>query len=144
MLLLPADGAAGDAQPDPESLPHFDGLGRTCIAALHHLSAAESGGAAFFRHRSTGTETVDPANYPACNAAVNAEIHRLGPPKPGYIPGDTPLYEQIAFCPARFNRLMIYRGNTIHSAQVAPDTPLTDDPATGRFSINTFLWWPKA
>lgn len=123
-----------------QRLPHFDGLGRERIAVLHHLGRAERGGTAFYRHRSTGFETMDAARLPAYNAAVNAEFHRLGAPAPAYIGQDSPIWEQIARHEARFNRLLVYRGNTLHGAEVPADLALTDDPRTGRFSVNSFIW----
>jgi hypothetical protein len=122
-----------------QRLPHFDGLGRERIAILHHLGRGEPSGTAFYRHRSTGFETVTPERLAAYNAAVNAELRRHGPPPPGLIGGDTPMYERIARYEARFNRLLIYRGATLHSAE-PPATPPPADPRTGRFSINTFIW----
>ncbi len=123
-----------------QRLPHFDGTGRARIAVLHHLGRAERGGTAFYRHRGTGFETIDEARLGAYNHAVNADFHRLGLPAPGYIAGDTPIWERIGFHAARFNRLLVYRGNTLHAADVPPDLPLAADPRTGRFSINTFIW----
>jgi hypothetical protein len=121
-----------------QRLPHFDGLGAQRIALVHHLSRAEQGATSFFRHRATGFETIDAARLPVYNRAVNLELMRGGPPPAGYLDGDTPIYERIGRYAARYNRLLIYRGATLHGAE-APG-PLTDDPATGRFSINTFIW----
>jgi len=123
-----------------QRLPHFDGVGPARIAVLHHLGRAERGGTAFYRHRSTGFETITEARLPAYNQAVNAELHRFGLPEAAYVGGDTPIYERIAGYEARFNRLLVYRGNTLHSAEVPPDLPLTADPRTGRFSVNSFIW----
>jgi len=123
-----------------QRLPHFDGLGARRIAMVHHLSRAERGATAFWRHRSTGFETMDEARLPAYNRAVNAEVMRQGLPPARYLDGDTPLYERIGRYEAKFNRLLIYRGNTLHGAEIPEGTLLTDDPATGRFSINTFIW----
>lgn len=123
-----------------QRLPHFDGLGRARIAVLHHLGRAERGATAFYRHRSTGFETIDEGRLSAYNEAVNAEVRRFGLPGPGYIAGDTPIFERIARYEARFNRLLVYRGATLHSAEVPADLPLSGDPRTGRFSINTFIW----
>ncbi|MGZ3274665.1 MAG: DUF6445 family protein [Caulobacteraceae bacterium] len=123
-----------------QRLPHFDGLDRPCIAMVHHLSRAERGATAFFRHRSTGFETMNRERIPAYNLAVNQEIARLGMPKAQYLNGDTPIYERIGRHEAKYNRLLIYRGETLHGAEAPDDLPLTDDPRTGRFSINTFVW----
>lgn len=130
---------AGQLQP-LQRLPHFDGLGPQRIAMVHHLSRAERGATAFFRHRSTGFETMDAERLPAYNRAVNLEVMRQGMPAAQYLNGDSPLYECIGRYEARYNRLLIYRGNTLHGAEAPDALPLTDDPATGRFSINTFIW----
>jgi hypothetical protein len=123
-----------------QRLPHIDGLGARRIAMVHHLSRAEQGGTAFYRHRSTGFETIDQARIGPYNLAVNRELARHGLPVADYVGGDTALYEQIGHHEARFNRLLIYRGDTIHGAHVPADVALTGDPRTGRFSINTFIW----
>jgi hypothetical protein len=123
-----------------QRLPHFDGLGPRRIALVHHLSRAERGATSFFRHRSTGFETIDAERRPAYNRAVNLELMRAGLPPPAYLDGDTAIYERIGRYEARYNRLLIYRGNTLHGAEAPDALPLTDDPATGRFSINTFIW----
>jgi hypothetical protein len=123
-----------------QRLPHFDGVGPARIAVLHHLGRAERGGTAFYRHRSTGFETIDEARLAAYNQAVNAEFHRHGLPRAAYVSDGAPIWERIARYEARFNRLLVYRGNTLHGAEVPPDLPLSPDPRTGRFSVNTFIW----
>lgn len=123
-----------------QRLPHFDGLGARRIAMVHHLSRAERGATSFFRHRSTGFETIDAERLPAYNRAVNLELMRGAMPPAAYLDGDTPIYERIGRHEAKYNRLLIYRGNSLHGAEAPDALPLTDDPATGRFSINTFIW----
>jgi len=123
-----------------QRLPHFDGLGPKRIALLHHLGRAERGGTAFYRHRSTGFETLTEARLPAYNLAVNAELRSFGLPPAAYLDGDTPIYERIARYEARFNRLLVYRGNTLHGAEAPGDLAPAADPGAGRFSINTFIW----
>jgi hypothetical protein len=123
-----------------QRLPHFDGLGRERIAMLLHLGRAEKGGTAFFRHRSTGFETLTAERFPLFEAALRADVARCGLPPPAYIAGDTPIYEQIAHHRARFNRLLIYRGCALHCGDIPPDVALTADPRTGRFSVNLFIF----
>jgi hypothetical protein len=123
-----------------QRLPHFDGLGTQRIAMVHHLSRSERGATSFFRHRSTGFETIDGARLPAYNRAVNQELMRGGLPPAGYLQGSTPLFERIGRFEAKYNRLLIYRGDSLHGAEAPDSLPLTDDPASGRFSINTFIW----
>src|SRR5678815_2614538 len=76
-----------------QRLPHVDGLEPDRIAILIYLSGAEMGGTAFYRQRATGFETLAPDRYPQFEAALRAGIAEHGLPSPGYISGDTPLYE---------------------------------------------------
>jgi hypothetical protein len=125
-----------------QRLPHFDGLEPERIAILIFLSGAEQGGTAFYRQRATGFETVDPARFPAFEAALRAGIAEHGLPPPAYIDGDTPLYEQIGRYEARPNRALVYRGHSLHCAAIPAGAPLPADPAQGRLSINSFLFDP--
>lgn len=123
-----------------QRLPHVDGLEPDRFAILVYLSGAEQGGTAFYRQRETGFETVDAARFPAFEAALAAGVAAHGLPAADYIRGDTPLYEQIAAYEARPNRALIYRSHALHCAAIPPDIDLPADPATGRLSINSFLF----
>jgi Family of unknown function (DUF6445) len=122
-----------------QRLPHFDGVEHERIAVLHFLGQSEEGGTAFFRHRSTGYETVNAARFADFTAKLDADIARHGMPDAGYISGDTAIYEQIAHYEARFNRAIIYRGNTLHCANIPEGMALPADPETGRLTVNSFL-----
>lgn len=122
-----------------QRLPHFDGVEPGRLALLHYLSRDERGGTAFYRHRTTGFETVSASRLDAYRAALAADLAREGMPGPAYIGGDTPIFEQVAAHEGRFNRAILYRGNTLHCALLPDDMTLTDDPETGRLTVNTFL-----
>ncbi len=123
-----------------QRLPHFDGVGPFRIAVVNYLSRHARSGTAFYRHRSTGFETIDGDRLPPYQAALNQDVQRHGLPRAAYIAGNTPLYERIGHVQARFNRAIVFLGHALHSADVPPDTPLLAEPAAGRFSINTFAW----
>jgi hypothetical protein len=127
-----------------QRLPHFDGLEPERIAILVYLSAEAQGGTAFYRQRATGFETVDPARFPAFEAALRAGVAEHGLPPAAYIGGDTPLYERIAHYEAKPNRALVYRGHSLHCAAIPPGVPLPADPALGRLTVNSFLFDPKA
>ena len=40
--------------------------------------------------------------------------------------------------PARFNRLVVYRGSLLHSAVVNPQLSISADPRKGRLTLNSF------
>ena len=122
-----------------QRLPHFDGLERERIALLHFLSTDGPSGTAFYRHRSTGFETVDAARYPKFTKALEHDVATHGLPAPGYISGDTQIHEQIAQFGGRYNRALIYRGHALHCALLPDDLSFSADPRSGRLTVNTFL-----
>ena len=122
-----------------QRLPHYDGLDAERIALLHYLSGPERGGTAFYRHKSTGYESVSQANYDHFAAALQRDVATHGLPTAAYIAGDTPLYEQIACYEAKVNRALIYRGHVLHCRVIPVDEPLMADPRQGRLTVNTFL-----
>jgi Family of unknown function (DUF6445) len=122
-----------------QRLPHFDGLERERIALLHFLSTDHASGTAFYRHRSTGFETVDAARYPQFTQALENDVARLGLPDSAYISDDTSIYEQTARFEGRFNRALIYRGHALHCAWLPDELSFSADPRQGRLTVNTFL-----
>lgn len=120
-----------------QRVPHYDSTDPNRVALLHYLCA--SGGTSFYRHRSTGTETVTAAAEDEYIRKVNAEVRATGMPPPRYVDGDSPLFERIARYEAAFNRALIYRGSMLHSVNVPADFVPDTNPRTGRLSVNTFL-----
>jgi hypothetical protein len=122
-----------------QRLPHFDGLEPERIAVLLYLDRRERGGTAFYRQRASGFESVDAARYDAYRVALEAGVAEHGLPPPGYIAGDTALFAETRRIDGRFNRLIAYRGNTLHCAALSPDFAPVANPAEGRLTLNLFL-----
>lgn len=120
-----------------QRVPHYDSTDPNRVALLHYLCA--SGGTSFYRHRSSGTETVTTEAEDAYIRQVNAEVRSSGMPPPRYVDGDSPLFERIGKYEAEFNRALIYRGSMLHSVNVPADFVPDTNPRTGRLSVNTFL-----
>lgn len=123
----------------PQRLPHMDAVDLRRIALVHYLSPEDRNGTAFFRHRSTGFETVDQARSPIYLGQLNAELRHGGVPDPSYVAGSTRLFEQIDRIEARYNRALVYRSALLHSGAIAPDAALSADPACGRLTVTAFL-----
>jgi hypothetical protein len=123
-----------------QRLPHFDGVESRRIAVLLFLGHGEQGGTAFYRQRATGFESVDAARLDRFRTELERDVQAHGMPDAEYIAGDTPLYECIAVQPARFNRALIYAGNTLHCAYLPPEVVLNADPLAGRLTLNLFLF----
>ncbi len=122
-----------------QRLPHFDNTDPGRIAVLHYLTCGEEGGTSFYRHRSTGFETVTLDRLAPYSTALEADVAAHGPIAPAYIGGDTPIFERIAHYEVQFNRAIIYRGHTLHCADIPDGMALPTDPATGRLTVNTFI-----
>lgn len=128
-----------DALTIPQRLPHIDAFTADRIALVHYLSPEGGDGTAFYRHRATGFETVDEARRELFFRHLDTEIRHGGPPPPGYVLGDTPLFECVQSVPARYNRALLYRSWNLHSGAIGADTRLSADPGTGRLTVTAFL-----
>lgn len=120
-----------------QRLPHVDAYGRDRIALVHYLSASDSGGTAFYRHRTTGFETIDETRAQIFFDTLRGEAE--AEPPTGYIAEDTALFERTALIDARFNRALLYRSNVLHSGAIAADAVLSPDPALGRLTVTAFF-----
>ena len=122
-----------------QRIPHYDSVDPTGLATVHYLFKGALGGTAFYRHRRTGFEYIDASRRDAYFGALDAEMNDPHAMNAGYINGDSPLFEQIAREDGVFNRIIIYRRNSLHSGSIDKDFVPDPDPATGRLSINCFL-----
>lgn len=120
-----------------QRLPHCDAFGKERIAFIHYLSS-DPAGTAFFRHRSTGFETVDATRAPVYFGQLDAELRHGGAPA-GYVDGDTPLFERTLLAEARYNRALLYRSYVLHSGAIPADAVLSADPLAGRLTVTAFL-----
>jgi hypothetical protein len=122
-----------------QRLPHVDSLQNDELAMIHYLFRANLGGTAFYRHRMTGYEFVDKSRQLPYLAQLEREKSGPDAPPAGYINGDTALYERIASQDAVFNRLLMYRRTSLHSASLDASFVPDPNPRSGRLSINGFL-----
>lgn len=122
-----------------QRIPHIDGVAEGMIAIVHYLAHEDQGGTAFYRHRSTGFETVDAARHRAYLDALRRDFAEQGEPAPAYIQGDTALFAQIARYDAVFNRALIYRSSLLHCAVLPNDRALPGTVRGGRLTVASFL-----
>lgn len=122
-----------------QCFPHFDGLERGRLAILHYLCDENFGGTAFYRHKATGYETLNSERYQKYDLQRQAEFKKAGLSEKKYFSGNSNEFEEIANIKAKFNRLVIYRGCSIHSGQIPQNFAFSPDPKKGRLTINTFF-----
>lgn len=122
-----------------QRLPHCDAFGTDRIALVHYLTPEGGDGTAFFRHRSTGFETLDENRAAVFFGQLDAEMRYGAVPPAAYVAEDTPLFERTMAVEARYNRALVYPSYLLHSGAIAPDAVLSDDPARGRLTVTAFL-----
>lgn len=122
-----------------QRLPHYDGTEANRLALVLYLCDGTHGGTSFYRHRSTGFETVSTERYATFDTALQRDVAHHGLPPAEYIVENTPLFERIFGSPAVFNRALIYRGRNLHSADIGKYAALDSDPRHGRLTLNGFL-----
>jgi len=120
-----------------QRIPHFDGPDPDRLAFLHYLCAPFQGGTSFYRHRATGLESVTPSRVDEYRETVAADLGS-GSPARGYVGDDTRSFERVHRIDAEFNRLIVYKGNALHSGDITDLTILSEDPRQGRLTINGF------
>jgi len=113
--------------------PHFDSTDPGYLALLHYLS--DTPGTAFYRQRSTGIEIVDDGNVDSFVAAARAESAVMA----GYIRESDSYFERIGAVEGLADRLVIYRGNMLHSGIIPEDMDFSSDPRRGRLTANIFI-----
>jgi hypothetical protein len=122
-----------------QRLPHVDALQPGRLALIHYLVPERSDGTGFFRHRSTGFETVDHARSTTYFTKLNEDLHTHGPLPVAYPNDSTPIFERTRHFEGRYNRALIYRSRLLHSGAIGPDTALSSNPSTGRLTITGFF-----
>ncbi len=121
-----------------QTIPHFDASDPNFFAVLLYLCGDEHGGTAFYQHNSTHYESITPErcdNYlDSCYEELNSKKREKR-----YFSDSDELFTKIGFMPVRFNRLVIYRGCLLHSANILSDISINSNPAVGRLTANIFL-----
>ncbi|RDE05662.1 DUF6445 family protein [Sphingomonas aracearum] len=122
-----------------QRIPHIDDVAPGKLAVVHYLGRTDWGGTRFFRHRSTGFETVTAARHRPYLDALAADFRTHGEPPAGYITGATPLFEPIGEVAAVFNRAVLYPSGLLHCAAIDNALVLPLDVEAGRLTIASFL-----
>jgi hypothetical protein len=117
----------------PQRAPHFDSTDPDYLALLLYLS--DTAGTAFYRQRSTGIEVVAEANLARFVDTARRESAAMR----GYTAGPNAWFDRIGMVEGLAGRLVIYRGNLLHSGIIPPDADFSSDPRRGRLTLNLFV-----
>lgn len=122
-----------------QCLPHIDSYLSGDLACVHFLCGKELGGTSLYRHRKTGLEKITSDTVEYYKQAVVAE-GALNMESKTYMNGSNQYFEQIATVDAQFNRMIIYPSNILHSGNITADFSFDPNPASGRLTLNTFIY----
>jgi hypothetical protein len=129
--------SARDAQAI-QKIPHRDSPDPNRLAMVHYLCRGPFGGTGFFRHKTTGFESVAADRQPIYEAAARSELAEEATPHLCYAGKQTRNYELIGQSDAVFNRLIVYRSHVLHSA-LLDEGAGSADPGSGRLTANGFI-----
>lgn len=121
-----------------QKVPHIDTTDSLHFAVVHYLCPEQLGGTAFYRQDETGYESIGPERAARWIEARDAMLAQM-PETSGYMSPSTYGYTQTAHIKARFDRLILYRSNMLHSGVIPADAPLNPDPCVGRLTANLFI-----
>ncbi|UAA40350.1 hypothetical protein KIH87_08460 [Paraneptunicella aestuarii] len=125
-------------------IPHFDSVSEQQYAVVGYLfkndsganeQTSEHGGTSFYRHRETGFESITQQRAPQYMKTLQRQATTVGMPKGEFINGDTALFERIYQVPAKFNRMLVYSANLLHSGDLQANS-LSANPNIGRLTWN--------
>ncbi len=122
-----------------QRIPHVDTTDPDRIAVLAYVSGPQFGGTAFYRHKSTNFEYLDDRRIAKYNQSLDRDIAQRGVPEPGYISGDTEIFDLIAKFDANPGRAIIYASNSLHSGWIQNADRLSTDVSRGRLTLNAFF-----
>lgn len=121
-----------------QRIPHFDASSPYFFATLLYLCDERHGGTGFYRHNATGYESITPERI---EHYLDVSYDELNSKKSErcYFSESNEFFAKVGFAPATFNRLLVYRGNILHSANILSDMSLNSDPRVGRLTANIFF-----
>ncbi|MCS5592978.1 MAG: DUF6445 family protein [Porticoccaceae bacterium] len=122
-----------------QCIPHFDAPSRNSLAVIHYLCDAPDSGTSFYRHNETGYEYIDKGRLKKYEESIVKWRHDPALNPSGYMCGSTKNYEEIASFKAVHNRLLMYRGSSLHSGLIGPDYNFDPSPETGRLTVTSFI-----
>lgn len=122
-----------------QRVPHVDSVQANGLATVHYLFRGDWGGTAFYRHRATGFESVDETRSDRYFDLLREQAQHADAAGPGYINGDSSLFERVDSVDGVYNRLIVYRRNSLHSGNIDNARPPPADVQAGRLSINSFI-----
>lgn len=123
-----------------QKIPHVDSACEYDFAFVHYFCEKPFGGTSLYRYKPTGGISVKD-NHLVSLREMSAAAAATGKEHSGYISGDTSLFERVAKVEAKFNRLVFYKSNLLHSADIPENQPHPKDVLSGRLTVASFMYF---
>ena len=121
-----------------QRIPHVDSHSQNEFALVHYFCQPKHGGTSMYRHIPSGTVQVT-KNSPEFMRAIAKEAEESDGHQ-GYLNGHTSLFEQVASVEAKFNRLILFKGNLLHCANINSQFSVKEE----RLSVASFMYFEPA
>ncbi|MBC7989272.1 MAG: hypothetical protein H7Y19_06785 [Luteimonas sp.] len=130
----------------PQWICHRDRMtfaAKQCIAAsvLYLFHDVSLGGTAFFVAKKPARE-IDVLIHESGTLTADDFAGKYGAER-GYLAGSNDYFEKVLAVPAKWNRLIFYDGDVFHTGDIRAAEKLSDDPDTGRLTLNGFFTCSK-
>ncbi|TMP29021.1 hypothetical protein CWB99_09630 [Pseudoalteromonas rubra] len=120
-----------------QKMPHIDSTDNQEYASVHYLCGPHMGGTSIYRFKPANRVRFDQDSQDEIMAMVNMVESQQQDPD-GYLNGSNQLFEQVLNIEAKFNRLVLYPSNILHSANVHPHS-ISANPSNGRLTVASFF-----
>lgn len=131
-------------QPDQlmaeQKIPHIDSSDENAYAMVHYFCDESHGGTSLYRYKPTGEVKItnDPINtMKSMTAAAKESFDEHD----AYLNGDTSLFERVGCVSAKFNRLVLYKSNLLHCADIESERSCQQNVLAGRLSVASFIFF---
>ncbi|MGO2010583.1 DUF6445 family protein [Pseudoalteromonas sp.] len=121
-----------------QKMPHVDSTDDKTFAAVHYLVGSEFGGTAIYRYVPFNlikiTKDKEHLVHEMIEQVKNNPIQHQS-----YLSDNTCLFEKVVNVNAKLNRVVLYRSNLLHSANLKDKKNHLDNISLGRLSIASFF-----
>jgi hypothetical protein len=116
---------------------------QVALASVLYLFRDSSLGGTSFYVPKRGVRETDELLLDSGRLPMAEFTQRYGVPQ-AYLTGSNDWFERVLQVPARWNRMIFYDGGMFHSGDITAPERLSDDPRSGRLSLNGFFTCSRA
>jgi hypothetical protein len=119
-----------------QKMPHMDSLSSNDFATVHYFCQPEHGGTSLYKY--LPLDIIEINNEEEAKHIIHS-VKNTPEEHSSYITGDTSIFKKVIDVEAKFNRMVIYQGNLLHSANVKNAISFTKNIKKGRLTVTGFF-----